>query len=180
MVAFSGGKDSQVVLDLVAKTLSSEQYFCVFTDTGMELPCTYDTLEETNNDYKQKYKGFNIERAESEESAITQWEKYGPPSRFNRWCCSVRKTALFTRTMKKILKTDKQPKCVVYEGVRSDESNRRKKYSRIAPGVKHINILNARPILNWGNTEIYLYIIKNNIQINRGYREGLTRIGCNI
>ncbi len=37
-VSYSGGKDSQVVLDLVSKTLPPSEYAVIFTDTKMELP----------------------------------------------------------------------------------------------------------------------------------------------
>ena len=45
VVAFSGGKDSQVILDLVSRVIPPEKYTVVFTNTGMELPCTIDTVE---------------------------------------------------------------------------------------------------------------------------------------
>lgn len=178
--AFSGGKDSQVVLDLVSRALGSKKFYASFTDTGMELPCTLDTVKRTKKTYKEKYKNFKMIECKSEETAIEQWNKYGPPSRFSRWCCSVRKSSLFARTMKDILNTKNQPKIVVFEGVRSDESARREKYSREGKGVKHVNLVNARPIFHWNNTEIYLYIIKQNIDLNPAYKKGLTRVGCNI
>ena len=178
--AFSGGKDSQVVLDLVSRALGSKTYYASFTDTGMELPCTIETVENTKKTYKKKYENFNMIYCKSEETAIEQWKKYGPPSRFSRWCCSVRKSSLFARTMKDLLKTSHQPKIVVFEGVRSDESARREKYSREGKGVKHVNLVNARPIFHWNNTEIYLYIIKQKIDLNPAYKKGLTRVGCNV
>ena len=178
--AFSGGKDSQVVLDLVSRALSAKDYIVSFTDTGMELPCTIDTVSKTRKTYKKKYKGFKMIVCESEESAISQWQKYGPPSRFSRWCCSVRKSSLFARTMKDFLNVQGQPKIVVFEGVRSDESARREKYNREGKGVKHVSLVNARPIFFWNNTEIYLYIIEQEIDLNPAYKKGLTRVGCNI
>src|SRR5690606_14982167 len=105
---------------------------------------------------------------------------YGPPSRINRWCCSVLKTALFGRKMKDIMSSKKQPKLVVFEGVRSEESNRRYTYNRIGEGVKHNNLINSRAIFRWNLTEIYLYINYRKIRINQAYRYGLTRVGCSI
>lgn len=178
--AFSGGKDSQINLDIVSRVLNPKDYLAVFTDTGMELPCTIETINQTREKYYNKFSDFKLYHAKSEVSAISQWEKIGPPSRFSRWCCSVRKTGLFTRTMKSILNTEKQPRIVVFEGVRSAESVRRGKYERIAPGVKHVNLINCRPIFSWNVTEIFLYALKNNVNLNDGYKKGLTRIGCNI
>lgn len=178
--AFSGGKDSQINLDLVSRVLNPSDYIAVFTDTGMELPCTIDTVNSTRNKYLKKSSDFKMYHACSEVSAERQWEEIGPPSRFSRWCCSVRKTGLFTRTMKTILKVDKQPKVLVFEGVRGEESARREKYERIASGVKHVNLINCRPIFSWNTSEIYLYSLLNNVELNPAYRMGLTRVGCNI
>lgn len=178
--AFSGGKDSQVVLDLVSRALGSKKYYASFTDTGMELPVTLDTVKRTKEKYSMRYSGFNMIECKSFESAEEQWKKYGPPSRFSRWCCSVRKSGLFARTMKDYLGKEGQPRIVVFEGVRADESSRREKYDRVGKGVKHINIVNARPIFYWNNTEIYLYCFEQHVDLNPAYMYGLTRVGCNI
>lgn len=180
VVAFSGGKDSQVILDLVSRVIPSEKYKVVFTNTGMELPCTIETVDETRKYYKNKYPDFKLEHAKSDKNAIDLWKSYGPPSRINRWCCSVLKTALFGRKMKQLLKTDAQPKLVVFEGVRNDESAKRNSYGRVGEGVKHVNLVSCRAILKWNVTEIYLYMYKNGIKINPAYTMGLTRVGCGV
>jgi phosphoadenosine phosphosulfate reductase len=180
VVAFSGGKDSQVILDLVSRVIPQNNYKVVFTDTGMELPCTIDTVSNTVMLYKKRYPDFEIIHAKNKKEAVSLWDSYGPPSRFNRWCCSVLKTALFGREMKKILKTESQPKLVVFEGVRADESARRESYSRVGEGVKHINLTNCRAIFKWNTTEVFLYLYSKNIEINKAYMMGLTRVGCSI
>ena len=146
----------------------------------MELPCTIDTVEETRTFYKEKYPEFTLEHAKSDKKAIELWKSYGPPSRMNRWCCSVLKTALFGRKMKELLKTEAQPKLVVFEGVRNDESARRSSYGRVGEGVKHVNLISCRAILKWNVSEIYLYMYKNNVKINPAYTMGLTRVGCGV
>ena len=60
VVAFSGGKDSQVILDLVSRVIPPEKYTVVFTNTGMELPCTIDTVENTERYYKNIYPEFTL------------------------------------------------------------------------------------------------------------------------
>ena len=69
---------------------------------------------------------------------------------------------------------------MVFEGVRSEESNRRALYARIGKGVKHGNVVNARPIFDWNSTEIYLYLFMRELPFNQGYRYGLSRVGCSI
>ena len=46
-VAFSGGKDSTVLLDLVKKALPVGSFVVIFGDTGMEFPDTYKVVELT-------------------------------------------------------------------------------------------------------------------------------------
>ncbi len=180
VASFSGGKDSQVVLDLVSKVIPPDKYHAVYMDTGMELPCTQNLVRQTEQMYKKQFAHFKMDIAASDQTAISQWERFGPPSRFSRWCCSVRKTAVFTKKMKDILHTDTQPQVLVFEGVRGEESVRRQSYSRTAEGVKHVNLTNARPIFLWNDTEVYLYFLRNRLPMNEGYYKGLTRIGCNI
>ena len=180
VVAFSGGKDSQVTLDLVSRVIPHENFKTVFTNTGMELPCTLDLMKITEEYYCKKFPNFKIEQAKSDKSALEMWKSYGPPSRMNRWCCSVLKTALFGRKMKELLEETSQPRLIVFEGVRNDESSKRASYNRIGEGVKHVNLINCRPILKWNTTEIYLYMYKNGLQINPAYTLGLTRVGCGV
>lgn len=180
VVAFSGGKDSQVILDLVSRVIPHENFKVVFTNTGMELPCTADFVEATEQFYRQKFSKFEIKRAFSSDSALDLWKRYGPPSRVNRWCCSVLKTALFGRKMKELLGVSSQPSLMVFEGVRRDESVKRSAYNRVGEGVKHIKLINCRPILKWNATETYLYLYKNHIPLNPAYTLGLTRVGCGI
>lgn len=46
-LAFSGGKDSMVMLDLVQRALPHDSFEVIFGDTTMELSDTYKTVEET-------------------------------------------------------------------------------------------------------------------------------------
>lgn len=180
VVAFSGGKDSQVILDLVTRVLPVEAFKAVFQDTDMELPCTYNIVAYTEEDYKYRFPNFKLYHAKSDRRALDLWKQYGPPSRVNRWCCSVMKTTVFRRTMKEIHNINVQPKVAVFEGVRADESARREAYDRIGVNVKHPNLINCRAIFRWNNSEIFLYLFSRGIELNPAYRMGLTRVGCGV
>ena len=66
------------------------------------------------------------------------------------------------RTLK-VKETNKQAKVLAFEGVRSEESFKRSAYERIGKGVKHSFVTNARPILKWNTTEIFLYLFYRRI-----------------
>lgn len=74
--------------------------------------------------------------------------------------------------------TDKKQKFLAFEGVRAEESTTRSEYNRIGKGVKHKFVINARPILNWSTTEVFLYLFEQKLHINSAYRVGKPRVGC--
>lgn len=89
-VAFSGGKDSVVTLDLVQRALPHNKFKVLFGDTGMEFPDTYTAV---NNIEKQcAEQEIEFVRAKSDFSPEDSWQKFGPPATVTRWCCSVHKT----------------------------------------------------------------------------------------
>jgi 3'-phosphoadenosine 5'-phosphosulfate sulfotransferase (PAPS reductase)/FAD synthetase/ferredoxin len=180
IASFSGGKDSQVVLDLVARVVPSEDFLVIYSDTGYELPTSLSLYKELEDYYHPQYPNLKFYSAENEQNVISYWEKLGSPSRMHRWCCGVMKTAPLYRKLKEIAALDKQPIVLAFEGVRAEESDRRAQYQRLGKGVKHNNVINARPILDWNSTEIYLYILLRNIPFNHAYREGFSRVGCSL
>lgn len=182
-VAFSGGKDSQVVLDIVSQMLAPDEYIVIFTDTTMELPFTHEILEATKESFKQKHPELHFYTAAPPEDALLFWEKNGYPSRIHRWCCFVCKTAPFSNFIQRLHAENEktgQPKVLVFEGVRAEESDRRSQYKRITFSVKGTKQINAECILYWNLTEVFLYLFYRNIPLNQGYRYGLNRVGCLI
>jgi phosphoadenosine phosphosulfate reductase len=179
IVAFSGGKDSQVILDLITIALEPKQYKVIFTDTTMELPQTYGTVRQTENYYKKTYTDFKITTVRNPTDANELWNVFGPPSRILRWCCSVYKTSPVHSYLKS-LNDGKHPRTILYDGVRRDESHNRLNHLRVADSVKHHNVINTRPIIEWNDFEVYLYMFYSGVKINNEYRIGLNRVGCNI
>jgi len=179
VVAFSGGKDSQVLLDLVTIALEPDQYKVIFTDTTMELPHTYKTVEETQIHYQKIYKNFKITTVRNPIDADELWGVFGPPSRILRWCCSVYKTSP-VHSYLKALNNGKHPRTILFDGVRRDESNNRANHLRVADSIKHNKVINTRPIIEWNDFEVYLYLFYSKVNINNEYKIGLNRVGCNI
>lgn len=180
IASFSGGKDSQVVLDLVSRVIPSNDFSVIYSDTGYEIPPSLKIYELTKKKYQELYPDLKFHLSKNHQEVLYYWDKMGSPSRMHRWCCGVMKTAPLYRLLKEIYGKGKQPNVLVFEGVRSEESNRRALYDRIGKGVKHNNVVNARPIFDWNSTEIYLYLFIRQLPINEGYRNGLSRVGCSI
>ncbi len=176
--SFSGGKDSQVVLDLVSRVIPSNDFKVIYSDTGYELPSSIELYEKVEYDYHEQYPTLDFHIARNHQPVLYYWDEMDSPSKIHRWCCSVMKTAPLYRLLKELHGTGKQPHVLAFEGVRAEESSTRSQYSRIGKGVKHNNVVNARPIFEWNASEVWLYLLSHNLPINAAYRRGLSRVGC--
>lgn len=179
LASFSGGKDSQVVLDLCTRALPPSVFEVIYSDTGYELPSSLDLYEDVKRHYSELFPGLKFSTARNHASVLSYWDKIGTPSDTHRWCCSVMKTAPLYRSLK-VPGTNKQARVLTFDGVRAEESTRRSNYNRIGKGVKHSTVINAHPILNWNTTEIFLYLFTHSLPINLAYRLGKARVGCLI
>lgn len=175
MVAFSGGKDSLLLLDLVAKALPPENFYVVFSNTGMELDETLHTIEKA----KRHWPNLRFEEAKCHMDPLQSWDEFGPPGRRLRWCCAVHKSVPTILKLRE-LTGQYDVQAVVYDGVRAEESARRAKYDEISVGAKNINQVNCSPILKWNTAELFVYLLHNNIYLNDAYRYGLFRMGCKV
>lgn len=174
-VAFSGGKDSIVTLDIVQRTLPHNKFKVLFGDTGMEFPDTYDAVDKT----EQYCNGQGIEflRAKSDFSPDESWRKFGPPATVTRWCCSVHKTAPQILSLRELTgKVDFTG--MAFIGVRASESLSRSEYDYVSLGEKHKGQYSCNPILEWNSAELYLYIYSENILLSEAYKKGNRRAGC--
>lgn len=100
-VAFSGGKDSMVLLELVKKALPHNAFMVVFGDTKMEFPDTYKLVDIVEQQCKND--GIAFYRATSHLDPDDSWRLFGPPSRTLRWCCTVHKSSPQTLKIREVL-----------------------------------------------------------------------------
>lgn len=176
LASFSGGKDSQVALDLCTRAIPPSDFQVVYSDTGYELPSSLNLYKNVQEHYGKKFPDLRFSTAANHTPVLDYWDKIGTPTDTHRWCCSIMKTAPLYRTFK-LSGTNQQGKVLTFDGVRAEESQRRQNYMRIGKG-KHTNVFNAHPILNWNTSEIFMYLFKYNLPINPAYRFGKARVGC--
>ena len=174
-VAFSGGKDSAVLLDLVKKALPKGSFVVVFGDTGMEFPDTYDVVDKTQKLCEQEEIPFYT--AKSHIDPKQSWKLFGPPSRVLRWCCSVHKSAPQTLRLREITGINNYFG-LDFVGVRASESVARSEYKYENFGKKQKGQYSHNSILEWTSAEVWLYIYANKIIINETYKKGNGRAGC--
>lgn len=172
-VAFSGGKDSIVALDLVHRALPKDSYIVLFGNTGMELPDTYPFIETV----RKHYSDISLYECKAVLPSVESWKIFGPPARGIRWCCSVHKTAPQIQFLRKYLgKT--YIRSLAFTGIRSEESVSRSQYETLSFGKKHAGQDSCHPILSWNSAELYLYIFSEHLPMNEAYKKGCPRVGC--
>jgi len=180
-VAFSGGKDSQVLLDLVERShvLFTTQY-------------NLTTLDPPENVHfiKEHYPGVEIVRPERTFLQTCRYYKM-LPTQWTRFCC-------------KELKESSNPHAVTLTGVRRAESARRSKRQEVflqtrrrhpeftegtfdqfsrhqettVECLRGLDKLTVNPILYWTEQDVWDYIHHFNLPINPLYAKGYSRVGC--
>jgi phosphoadenosine phosphosulfate reductase len=104
-VAFSGGKDSLVLLDLVSKALSPHEFYVIFSNTGMELSCTLEAVKKA----KRHWKNLRFYEAACHIKPEETWDEFGIPGRRLRWCCQVHKST-FEAWVKDVIEGEQSAK----------------------------------------------------------------------
>lgn len=174
-VAFSGGKDSVVALDIVQRALPHNEFKVVFGNTDIEFPTTTELVQKLSR--KCSDEGIEFLEAASNMTSKESWNIFGPPARKVRWCCTVHKTAPVINMLSDKFANGKL-RCVMITGVRGDESVSRSGYDEMSMGKKMAGQYSFHPILEWSSAEIYLYIYSQGLLLNDAYKYGFNRVGC--
>ena len=174
-VAFSGGKDSVVALDLVQRALPHNKFKVLFGDTGMEFPDTYKIVEQVERNCTESRIEFL--RAKSDFDPEFTWRQFGPPAQTMRWCCSVHKTTPQIILLREYT-NNPHFRGMAFTGVRGDESASRSEYEGVSHGEKVRGQYSCHPILEWNSAELFSYIYERQLLINDAYKKGNSRAGC--
>jgi phosphoadenosine phosphosulfate reductase len=155
-VAFSGGKDSVVILDLVKR--AGVPFDAHYNITGIDPPELYyfirDEFPEVQRHRPEKTMWKLIEK------------KMIPPTQTIRYCCER-------------LKENGGHGRRVITGIRWAESTRRKNKRRMNESCfKDTKKQYLNPIIDWSDEDIWSYIHKRPLKYCVLYDEGFKRLGC--
>lgn len=169
-VSFSGGKDSTVVSKIVRDALQNESVIHYFGDTTLEFPCTHTYVE---NAFRNENPFTPIIPSETDNDFFKLCNVFGPPSKFERWCCTIFKTSNLNTEYQNL-----NGNSLTFLGIRHSESRERQKYERTQHHSKIGSQINAMPIIDWSDCEVWLYILYKRIKFNDAYKWGYKRVGC--
>ncbi|MFQ6050621.1 MAG: phosphoadenosine phosphosulfate reductase family protein [Candidatus Hydrothermarchaeota archaeon] len=169
-VAFSGGKDSLVTLNIVREVCDEEglDLSVLFVDTGLEFP---ETLKYTENLLRDLEVDVKTKKSDEFWRAFS---KFGPPGRDYRWCCKTCKLGPMTTLIKKHFPRG----CLTFVGQRKYESENRARQSKIWKNPWVPGQIGASPIFDWSALQVWLYIFWKGLRYNPLYENGFERIGC--
>ena len=164
-VLTSTGKDSMVTLDLVHKV--DPTIPVVFNNTSLDCADTYRMVK-SHKDWiiTNPTEGFYhwIERLNY------------IPTRFSRACCTIFKEGQGDN----FFKNQNITNLVQFIGVRNDESAKRADREDMtqSPKWNNNNWYACLPIRKYNDLDVWLYILKYNLEINPKYQKGYHRVGC--
>jgi phosphoadenosine phosphosulfate reductase len=154
-VAFSGGKDSVVILDLVKR--AGVKFDAHYNITGIDPPELFYFIRDKHPEVERHIPDMSI------------WnliiKKMQPPTRISRYCCQY-------------LKERGGSDRTVITGVRWGESVRRSKRKMTEACFRATRKIYLHPIIDWSSRDVWNYIHCSKLPYCTLYDEGFFRVGC--
>lgn len=188
VISHSGGKDSTVTFNIWNKTLESlkELEPKIYNKLKWEINFS-NTSNETADTYKYikklpKDRLYILNPKVGFYQWLIQEKNYFVPSVFVRNCCSTYKEGQLTKAY------DTNAEITMVLGVRKYESTKRSKYDYIMDDEFNKKLhgknnlpekwVNFAPIVEWKDEEVWLYILREELEVNKQYYLGFNRVGC--
>lgn len=203
IICYSGGKDSDVLLDIAKKCLAPDKFEVMNSHTTVDAPETVYHIRAVFKECEAQGIKTTIRYPRDKDgNLVSMWslivKKTTPPTRLIRYCCEVLKEAT-------------TPNRAVALGVREDESGKRRgrdsfgiraknefrttahtfamfqidklgqagSYEcEIIKSCKANNDLIVNPIYKFTEADVWQYITDNRITTNPLYARGYKRVGC--
>lgn len=153
-LAFSGGKDSVVILDLAKR--AGIPFSAHYNVTTVDPPELVYFIKEFHPEVK-------FERPIKNMWELIRW-KGMPPTRRVRYCCSF-------------LKERGGDGCLVLTDIRHEESAQRSSRTQVEGCRTGPKKVYARPIIEWTEGDVWEYIKKRELPYCSLYDEGFRRVG---
>lgn len=196
LLTYSGGKDSDLTVDLAIK--AGIPFEIAHSLTTVDMP---ETVYHTRKVFaKLEEKGFSckIIKPTYKNAPVTMWtlipQKSLPPTRFMRYCCSVLKETAgkgrFIATGVRRAESSKRSSREPFEIIGSrkqyavrmsddeifmqDNTEKRRLFETCRLKAKRT----VNPIIDWTDDDVWDYISAESIEVNPKYRDGYKRVGC--
>lgn len=165
--ASSLGVEDQVILDMIARMQLDIPVFTL--DTGRLFAETYELLAASEARYKRRVEVYFPQSAAVEEMVNDRGVNLFYDSIENRKrCCQVRKLEPLSRAL--------APYRAWICGLRREQSVTRSEMKAIEPDGSGRTKIN--PLIDWTNTEVWEYIRKHDVPVNKLHYQGFESIGC--
>ena len=196
LLTYSGGKDSDLTVDLAIK--AGIPFEVAHSLTTVDMP---ETVYHTRKVFaKLEEKGFSckIIQPTYKDKPATMWtlipQHCLPPTRFMRYCCSVLKEtvgkgrfiATGVRRAESSKRASREPFEILgskkqYAKRMSDEEIFMQDNTEKRMYFEHCRLKAKRtvnPIIDWTDDDVWDYISAESIEVNPKYRDGYKRVGC--
>ncbi len=195
LLAYSGGKDSDVTLDLAIK--AGIPFEAVYSLTTVDMPETVYHIRDVFKTLELQGISCRVEHPVYKGERVSMWtlipQKKIPPTRLMRYCCSTMKEragkgrfiAAGVRKDESTQRRDRETFEVIgatkKDGVRlsdevfmDDNSDARRMFEACRLKARRT----VHPIIDWTDDDVWDYIRSERIDINSKYSEGYKRVGC--
>lgn len=196
LLTYSGGKDSDLTVDLAIK--AGIPFEAAHSLTTVDMPETVYHVRKVFARLEEKGIPCKIIKPAYKGVPVTMWtlipQRDIPPTRLARYCCSVLKetagkgrfiatgvrraesTKRASRESFEIIGSRKQYGVLLSDNevFMQDNTEKRTMFETCRPKAKRT----VNPIIDWTDDDVWDYIRSERIDINSKYNDGYKRVGC--